>query len=66
MYLVFKTILPGYGVLVVHFRGYKAVLVSLRVFNIKRSNAAFVLLFKVWSRKHMTGDSILFYNWYHF
>ena len=55
------------GVLVVHFRGKNAVVVSLRVFNfsLKRSTAgAFAAPFRVLGRNEMAGDNVLFLNWY--
>jgi len=40
-------------------------LILLRVFSLKRSTAgAFAVPFKVLSRKNMTADNVLFYDWY--
>ena len=51
--------------LVVPLRGKQAILIPLRVSSLKRSTAgAFVVPFRVLSRKHMTGDNALLYNWY--
>jgi len=48
------------------FRGQKAVLLPHRVSSLKRSTVGpFAVLFRVLSRKkNMTGDNVLFYNWY--
>ena len=51
----------GRGVRVVSFRGYRAVLIPLRVFTLKSSTAtAFDVPFRVLSRKKMVGDHAVF------
>lgn len=49
-----------------YFLGEKAVLLSLRVFTLKRSTAGdfSVRSFRVLNLKHMTVDIALFQNWY--
>ena len=63
------TLIKRTGVLVIPFRVKKVVLAPLRVFSINRSTVgASVIPFrgKVFSQSNMTGNNVLFYNWYLF